>query len=80
MVPVEHIGVTPFLSPPFLESQRGLKQWAERKRREHRLGRGSLELETWLSLMKTTLDTFGKCAGIDRMPARSGPRGRSTCS
>lgn len=22
--------------------------------------RGSLELETWLSLMKTTLDTFGR--------------------
>lgn len=44
----------PFVSPPFLEFKWGLRQWAERKRR------GSLTLETWLSLVEITLETFGK--------------------
>lgn len=58
--PVEHIGVTRFLSPPLLESQSGLRQLSEGKRREHRLKRGPLELETWLSLVKIILETFGR--------------------
>lgn len=44
----------PFVSPPFLGFQWGLRQWAERKRR------GPLTLETWLSLVEITLETFGK--------------------
>lgn len=60
MVPVERIGVTRFLSPPFLESQSGLRQLLARKRRKHRLKRGPLELETWLSLVKITFESFGR--------------------
>lgn len=46
----------PFVSPPFLEFKWGLRQWAERKRR------GPLKLETWLSLVEITLETFWKAA------------------
>lgn len=44
----------PLCLPSFPWVSVGLRQWAERKRR------GPLTLETWLSLVEITLETFGK--------------------
>lgn len=63
-----HRDASPFVSPPFLEFKWGLRQWAERKRR------GPLTLETWLSLVEITWETFGKQRQIaSKLPPQEEP-------
>lgn len=61
----------PLCLPSFPWVSVGLRQWAERKRR------GPLTLETWLSLVEITLETFGKQRQVAcKVPPPPPPRHR----